>query len=194
MAVLLNIVDSLSPDWRAHLLDAARWHDAGKAHDAFQLGMRRANPQLGSEQLWAKSGVKSRLRHGRSYFRHELVSALAALHHGVPFPAAYILAAHHGRVRLGIRALPDEEFPADPSMLFALGVWQGDPLPEVDLSGGVLCSRTVLDLSPMLLGAESSWTGRALEMLAEHGPFRLAYFEALLRAADARASRKEASA
>ena len=44
----------------------------------------------------------------------------------------------------------------------------------------------------MRLGGEGSWTGRALKLLAELGPFKLAYLEALLRAADVRASRKEA--
>jgi len=33
------------------------------------------------------------------------------------------------------------------------------------------------------------WTERVLRLLARHGPFALAYLEALLRAADQRASR-----
>ena len=44
----------------------------------------------------------------------------------------------------------------------------------------------------MRLGGESSWTARALKLLSDLGPFKLAYLEALLRAADMRASRKEA--
>ena len=50
----------------------------------------------------------------------------------------------------------------------------------------------MLNLSPMQMGGESSWTARALKLLAEIGPFKLAYLEALLRAADVRASKKEA--
>ena len=64
-----------------------------------------------------------------------------------------------------------------------------DPLPAVDL-GGESCPQTILDLSPMRLG-EGSWTERALMLRGELGPFRLAYLEALLRAADLRASADE---
>ncbi len=52
---------------------------------------------------------------------------------------------------------------------------------------------TVLDLMPMQLGGDSSWTAHALKLLADVGPFKLAYLEALLRAADVRASQKEAT-
>ncbi len=45
----------------------------------------------------------------------------------------------------------------------------------------------------MQLGGDGSWTARALKLLADLGPFKLAYLEALLRAADVRASRKEAN-
>ncbi|MDZ4782170.1 MAG: CRISPR-associated helicase Cas3' [Planctomycetia bacterium] len=173
-----------------HLAKAARWHDAGKAHATFQEAVRKVNPSLDAETLWAKSGKKGKLAYRPPYFRHELASALAALRHGLAFEAAYLIAAHHGKVRLSIRSLPDEELPDD-GRLFALGVGDGDTLPEVDL-GDESCPATELDLTPMRLGGESSWTGRALKLLAELGPFRLAYLETLLRTADVRASRKEA--
>ena len=109
----------------------------------------------------------------------------------LPFLAAYVAAAHHGKVRLGIRSLPGEEPPLnDAERLFALGVRDGDPLPEVALDG-VTVAAGPLDLSPMRLGGDGSWTARALQLLAEFGPFRLAYFEALLRAADVYASEQE---
>jgi CRISPR-associated endonuclease/helicase Cas3 len=181
------------PDgWASHLQRAARWHDVGKAHEAFQIGMRKANPTLDSNQLWAKSGTNAPLRHGRKHFRHELASALVSLQQGLPFQVAYLIATHHGRVRLSIRALPGEEPPDDPNIKFALGVRDDDTLPEVDLGDNELCPATKLDLTPMLLGGESSWTARAIRLLTELGPFRLAYLEALLRAADVRASQKEA--
>ena len=44
-----------------------------------------------------------------------------------------------------------------------------------------------LDLFPLKLG-RGSWQDQALQLLTELGPFRLAYLEALLRAADVRAS------
>ena len=169
---------------------AARWHDAGKAHPVFQASVRRANPRLPEGNQWAKSGVSVPLRHGRRYFRHELASALAALQHHLPFKVAYLIATHHGKLRLSIRSLPGEDQPENSETLFALGIHDGDLLPAVDL-GGDTCPETILDLSPMRLGGEGSWTARALRLWDELGPFRLAYLEALLRAADLRASAKE---
>jgi CRISPR-associated endonuclease/helicase Cas3 len=182
-------------EWDERLRKAVRWHDAGKAHAAFQHGMRTANPHLSADQLWAKSGKDGKLIHGRKHFRHELASALAALQHNLPFTVAYLISSHHGRARLNIRSLPgeDEKLPAPPPELFALGVYQNDPLPAVDL-GGETCPETTLDLTPMQLGGEKSWTYRALALLAELGPFKLAYLEALLRAVDQRASEKEKEA
>lgn len=190
VAAILAAVQHLLPDeWPNRLRVASRWHDVGKAHAAFQQGMRTANPALPEGTLWAKSGVPAPLKHGRKFFRHELASALAALQNGRPFEVAYLILAHHGKVRLSIRSLPDEDTPADPKTLFALGVHDGDKLPPVELGDGT-CPETVLDLSPMRLGGDS-WTGRALKLLGELGPFKLAYLEALLRAADQRVSRAE---
>jgi CRISPR-associated endonuclease/helicase Cas3 len=121
-----------------------------------------------------------------------LASALAVLQQKLPFRVAYLVAAHHGRVRLAIRAFPGEEEPKDLERLYALGVRDDDPLPEVDLGSGHKCPATELDLAVMQLGGESSWTAQALKLLADIGPFKLAYLEALLRAADVRASQKEA--
>jgi CRISPR-associated endonuclease/helicase Cas3 len=180
--------------WSQPLADAARWHDAGKGHEVFQHGVQKANPSLDQSVRWAKSGAKGRLWYARPHFRHELGSALAVLkaHPEWPFVVAYLIAAHHGKVRLSIRALPGEVPPDDASVRFALGVRDGDELPEVGLGGGAVCPATRLDLSPMQLGGEGSWTGRALALLAELGPFKLGYLEAVLRAADMRASQKEA--
>lgn len=193
LAAALEEIGELVTDQRDNLQNAARWHDVGKGHHAFQVGMRNANPSLDPTQLWAKSGTTARLRHGRKYFRHELASALAVMQqrHDWPYTTAYLIAAHHGKVRLSIRSLPGEESPEDPETLFALGVHNGDELPEVQLDGGN-CPKTTLDLSPMQLGGEKSWTANALNLLGELGPFKLAYLEALLRAADVRASKKEA--
>lgn len=187
---LLTGID-LAGDWPSHLAKAARWHDFGKAHVAFQQGMRSANPTLHANHQWAKSGVKARLKHGRKHFRHELASALAAIQQKLPFAVAYLIAGHHGRARLAIRALPGEDEPPTPDTLFALGIHDGDPLPAVELDGET-CPALTLDLTPMQLGGEQSWTANALKLLGELGPFKLAYFEALLRAADVRASKKEA--
>jgi CRISPR-associated endonuclease/helicase Cas3 len=192
LRTILDSLGDLGDGWNGLLEQAARWHDVGKAHPAFQQGMRSTNPALAADQLWAKSGVKTRLRHGRKFFRHELASALAFLQMGMPFEAAYLIAAHHGKVRLVIRALPGEEPPLGNDRLFALGVHDGDTLPTVFLGAGQTWHEGRLDLSPMRLGGERSWTANALKLLARLGPFQLAYLETLLRAADVRASQKEA--
>jgi len=67
-------------------------------------------------------------------------------------------------------------------------------MPAVDLGGGFTIPKTRLDLSPLEIGLDPrgrpSWLERAqaLRDRADLGPFRLAYLEALVRAADARAS------
>ncbi len=177
-------------DWQTRLRTAALWHDLGKAHPVFQAGLRSANPALQNHTVWAKSGGSGRLKHPRKYFRHELASALAVLQQGLEFEVAYLIAAHHGRVRLAIRALPDEPPPESPDTLFALGIHAGDSLPEVHIRQQSAASVT-LDLAPMRMGSASSWTANALELLDQQGPFRLAYLEALIRIADVRASAKE---
>jgi len=89
--------------------------------------------------------------------------------------------------------MPDENAPPDGRRL-ALGILDGDELPEVDLGGGVTMPATALDLSPMQMGLCAdgcpSWLEISLGLRdARHlGPFRLAFLESLLRASDARAS------
>jgi CRISPR-associated endonuclease/helicase Cas3 len=197
LAELLTALGDWSGAWPDHLTVAARWHDVGKALPVAQKAMYNSDSPDPS-RLLAKSGRSGKLnyeKYGRKHFRHELGSALAVLQlqKDWPFVIAYLIAAHHGRVRLAIRALPGENPPDDSSLRFALGVREGDRLPEVDLGDRKKCPPTVLALAAMQLGSEASWTARALKLLADLGPFKLTYLEALLRAADVRASRKEAN-
>ena len=209
------------------LRNAARWHDWGKAHRAFQA---KLNGELlkavnlhglaakAPESAWRKGRISKKPVEGddrRPHFRHELASALGVLLPDSGFPlnrddadtlyrdlAAYLIAAHHGRVRLSIRSMPDEWIPpkADPDSdtdgRFARGVWDGDALPGVDLGGSTTSAPVTLSLEPMELGlgeqdpfcGQPSWAERCLTLRDTLGPFKLAYCETLLRAADGRAS------
>jgi CRISPR-associated endonuclease/helicase Cas3 len=191
----------LAPPLLDVLSTAARWHDAGKAHPVFQ---RRLTGRLPGDDprregtTWSK-GPKEFYEETeeRRYFRHELASALAMLQAGLPDLSAYLAAAHHGKVRLSIRSMPDEKGPpGQPDVPGARGIWEGDLLPETDLGGATLLPKTTLSLAPMELGeseAGPSWLARCLALREELGPFRLAFLEALLRVADWRASEEEAT-
>ncbi|MCY1071198.1 CRISPR-associated helicase Cas3' [Nannocystis sp. RBIL2] len=172
---------------------AARWHDLGKVHPVFQR-MLLANLPAGDLRHaagpWAKSDQLRGARCERRGFRHELASALSYLvHHPDDDLGAYLVAAHHGKVRLSIRPCPNEQPPADPGRRFARGVWDGEPMPGADLGDGVRASPVTLRLDAMELGAHGdkpSWQSRVLALRDRLGPFRLAFYETLIRVADAR--------
>lgn len=183
---------SINGQYEAVLTNAAWWHDLGKLHPAF-VALMQENGQPKPGGPWAKSPHNTRQGERRG-FRHELASALAWL---LAAPAdaterdltAYLIAAHHGKVRLSIRSLPNEK-EADNCKLFARGVWDGDELPAITI-GPHTIPATKLDLSFMRMGEGThgpSWLARTTALRDRLGPFRLAYLETLLRAADARAS------
>jgi len=114
----------------------------------------------------------------------------------------YLVAAHHGKVRMSLRTAPEDAkcevpdpCPADRRQ--ARGVRDGDLLPACKIPGNdpsgdaVEAPEVTLCLDPMELGLShrygSSWRERTERLLASYGPFRLAYLESLLRAADCRA-------
>ncbi|RYD71695.1 MAG: CRISPR-associated endonuclease Cas3'', partial [Verrucomicrobiaceae bacterium] len=144
LEALLVVVSEVAA---SNLRHAARWHDWGKAHEAFQAKLkpetaREREATIGSEPAakapktaWRSAKLPAKPQPSevrRKYFRHELASALGVLHPETPLLAqgmdrdlvAYLIAAHHGKVRLSIRSLPGE-WPAPNGIRFARGVWEG---------------------------------------------------------------------
>jgi CRISPR-associated endonuclease/helicase Cas3 len=187
------------------IIRASRWHDLGKAHEAFQCALRLVSAPPDDMTQWAKSDRRGRLvyrmcREGsgtrRPFFRHELASMLCwlAQHEGEAQAdlIAYLIAAHHGKVRMSLRAMPSEKA-GDHVRRFARGVWEGDVLPAIEFDGE-RSNEVTLRLGLMELGEGEqgpSWASRTLKLLGDHGPFKLAWLETLVRLADWRASAAE---
>ena len=189
----------------------ALYHDVGKAHCAFQEMLNKGIPEGEDSHdldvLLAKSPGNG--RNTRRHFRHEVGSALAVLTHADNLTersrnlAAYLVASHHGKVRLGIRSLPGRrrgslDSNPDPNYLLGYPVTNPETLPSVDFGDNFCIPKTELDLSIARIGlgnhGRRSWLDQTLELLNWLGPFRLAYLEAIVRAADMRASMKEREA
>lgn len=180
---------------------AAGLHDIGKAHPVFQETLRGSLIGGGEDPgpgPWAKSPQVGG-RHSRSYFRHELAGALMVLRAGgsllpgaaEPDLVAYLVGAHHGKVRVSVRSVATE---AEGQPRRILGIEEGDTIPAFELPGTAAMLAVRLDLSPLMLGAaapsDEPWASRVLRLRdrADIGPFRLAYLEMLVRVADWRAS------
>lgn len=109
---------------------------------------------------------------------------------------AYLLCSHHGKLRLAWHAAPADQRTRTAKARLR-GVEEGDEVPAVRLcdANGTphhLPGFTIsLNLAEAGLGKTfgAGWTERVLGLLHRHGPFALAWMEALLRAADHRASR-----
>ena len=112
---------------------------------------------------------------------------------------AYLVCAHHGKVRMAWDASPADQKAGDSDGGTRIrGVREGDILPPLQLAddnGGFhQLPATALDLSPSVIGLSSrtgrSWSERVLNLVECYGPFTLAWLESMLRSADMRASRQ----
>jgi CRISPR-associated endonuclease/helicase Cas3 len=113
---------------------------------------------------------------------------------------AFLVCSHHGKVRATLHPSPADQERSmtqqelDPTIR---GVADGDRLPSLPIAtgGGELANipSLTLHLGPAQMGLHrvtgTSWTDRVAGLLEAHGPFTLAYLEAILRASDQRASR-----
>ncbi|MBV6700374.1 CRISPR-associated endonuclease Cas3'' [Kitasatospora aureofaciens] len=180
--LLLAALPELPAALREAVIRAARYHDLGKCHDAFQEKLRAGRPDP-PDGLLAKSRNGAEplppLRPTRPYFRHELVSALLLRHGGHDPLVTYLAAAHHGHVRITVRPRGDEA-------PLLLGVADGDRTPPVELSTGERFPARTLHIATF----PQEWTERALSLRDDPdlGPFRLAFLETLVRVADWRSS------
>jgi CRISPR-associated endonuclease/helicase Cas3 len=194
--ILSSLGAAIPADTGHSLMRAARLHDWGKAYPAFQN--RITTDAAHSGTIWAKAPPASWSKSKVRSMRHELASGLAALERGESFLVAYLAAAHHGKIRASIRSLPGEqERQHEPRSV--RGVVDGSMLPGVTLCGESLASQT-LSLTPMQMGLDPhgvpGWTDQwcGLRDDPAMGSFRLAYLEALIKAADERASAAEQAA
>ena len=112
--------------------------------------------------------------------------------------AAYLVCAHHGKARLAWHATAADQR-AEDDLPRIMGLKNGDKIPTVTLADtrGTFHDLPgfTLNLSPASAGLNPTtgmgWTERVIRLIETYGPFTLAWFEAMFRAADQRASRLE---
>ncbi len=111
----------------------------------------------------------------------------------------YLVCSHHGKVRMSWHASPADQA-ANDATLRIRGVRAGDMLPSLALADAQgerhVLPEAELVLAPAAAGLNPhtgrGWTERVLGLLERHGPFTLAWLEALMRAADQHATRDTA--
>lgn len=161
------------------------------------------SPQLAglsaADLYWA---IRNLRRSFAPKLRHEVASALALRQHHrrdgrdpsiYALLAEYLVMAHHGHVRKVLR----DELPRDPLRIRrgpdeVRGIREGTSVPGFSIDGIELSTTNGVSIACRQMGRSSDgqegWTRTVLRLLEHFGPFRLAYYEALVRAADCRAS------
>lgn len=114
----------------------------------------------------------------------------------------YLIASHHGKVRLSLQASPRDQDFSDERNTYSgygmpiRGVRDRDVIPSTELpdSSGIALQMppVTLSLAPAAIGLSidygTSWSERTQELLSSFGPFWLGYLEAIVRTVDGRAS------
>jgi len=124
---------------------------------------------------------------------HPLAREIAALSVDEINLLLWLVCSHHGKVRVRWTSSPLDQEAGEGAVH---GVCEGDAIDAFGLACGDGGEHPVpamkLSLSPAELGVGTrygaSWGDRVASLLRAHGPFTLAYLEALIRAADVRAS------
>lgn len=138
----------------------------------------------------------------RPGLRHEVASALALRQHNrrdgrepsiFDRLSEYLVMCHHGKVRKTLRdELPRSPWRTRRAADEVRGVREGTSLDSITVLGEELPDVQSLSIECRKMGRGSdgweSWTKGVLRLLDHFGPFRLAFYEALIRAADMRAS------
>ena len=200
MKEMLNSINNIDKTTGGILERAALFHDIGKGHKIFQDTINRQNPPLSN--IWAKSPKyhydkykKEDIRHERKGFRHEVASALVYLENNQSSEStdliAFLIAAHHGKVRLSLRTWRNDK-DKDDRYLLGFTVEEPDTLPAMKI-GNESIPETKIDMSISGIGirdGKESWISKTSKLVNKYGPFKLAYMEAILRIVDTNASKE----
>lgn len=191
--------------------NVAIYHDIGKAHYIFQQTMKKnIDDSYDSDEFWAKR--KGKAYHSRYNYRHEAISALALLVLKPKMPmlelVAYLVAAHHGKVRLAMRNTYKKRDNNKENSKYVLGIsTDSEQVPiflskkyktkskELRLIDDHIPEKITITTELAKIGAlnenQSSWLSMTLNLLKKYGPFKLAMMESIIRAADTKASAVE---
>ncbi len=207
-----NILDRINCQeidhkFRRSIETAAANHDIGKVHSVFQSAMAKSIPEGITSDVdrfkpLAKSVSDKHISYDKQYFRHELASlAILREHSNVIMSefsefekslVQYLVASHHGKVRVTVRGFPDEVLNNfEEEELTILGVSHGEQIAGL-VTSKCLIPETTVDLNFLKLGSENSWTSTVSTLFDEIGPIKLAFMESVVRLADWEASDKEA--